>query len=117
LLCYDHLAGKLGVEITRSLLKKNYLKMIDDQFLLTEAGKLFFQELDINCDELKNLRRQFAKPCLDWTEREYHLAGSLGSAILIFFINNKIVIKSKKPRVILLTEKGNKWINKNLDIE
>lgn len=116
--CYDHLAGKLGVEIAYALQKKNYLKMDDDQFSLTEEGGLFFKEIEINCDELIKLRRQFAKPCLDWTEREYHLAGCLGHVILDFFIKNRLLIKSKdKPRVMLLTEKGRTWLKKYLDVE
>jgi DNA-binding transcriptional ArsR family regulator len=116
--CYDHLAGTLGVKITNSLIKKDFIKMKDEEFILTEHGKVFFKEIDINYEKLISLKRQFAKPCLDWTEREYHLAGSLGKFFLEYLLNNRLLIRSKnKARVILLTEKGRMWINKHLAIE
>lgn len=115
--CYDHLAGTLGVKITNALQKKEFLKIKNNEFKLTDKGEDFFKEIDINCRELMILKRQFAKPCLDWTEREYHLAGSLGSSFLQFLLNNRLVIRSKnKTRVIFLTEKGRIWLKKHLAI-
>jgi hypothetical protein len=62
-------------------------------------------------------KRQFSKACLDWTEREYHLAGSLGSALLNYLIKNRFLLKAKKkPRVILLTEKGRQWFRSELNL-
>ena len=115
--CYDHLAGELGVKLAKGLLKKNYLRLNNEEFTLTDRGKLFFQELRIDGDELMKVRRQFAKPCLDWTEREYHLAGSLGKAILDYFIQHRLLIRStKKARVVILTSKGKQWLQEKLNI-
>lgn len=116
--CYDHLAGTLGVKITSALLKKEFIEIKNEEFRLTKQGEVFFKGIDINCAELIKLKRQFAKPCLDWTEREYHLAGSLGSLFLEYLLNNKLIIRSKnKARVIILTEKGRVWLKEYLVIE
>ncbi len=114
--CYDHLAGELGVKITNGLLNKNMLEHDNEQFLVTEKGNNLFKSLNINCDELKKLKRQFAKPCLDWTERQYHLAGSLGHALLNYFMQNRLIIPSKtKPRVVYLTTKGQLWLRDEIE--
>lgn len=114
-ICYDHLAGKLGVTITDALLRKNYIERKENSFITTKNGEFFFNQINIDCQELIKLKRHYAKPCLDWTEREYHLAGSLGSNFLEFLLNNKLLIRSKnKPRVIHLTPKGQLWIEKYL---
>ncbi len=116
--CYDHLAGKLGVSLTNAMINKNYIIQKDNLFQLTSSGKSFFNNLNINTDILTKKRRLFAKPCLDWTQREHHLAGSLGSALLDYFIENRLIIKSKsKARVVLLTAKGSKWLYDNFKIK
>ncbi len=115
--CYDHLAGELGVKITNCLLSKDFIKENNEQFLVTSSGNKFFKSLDIDCNELTKLRRHLAKPCLDWTERKYHLAGSLGKALFEYFINHRLLIRSKtKPRVIILTTKGQLWLRNELEL-
>lgn len=116
--CYDHLAGELGVAILKTLQTKKYVKLSDNQFEVTQKGSHFFKRLSIDINVLTQLRRSFARPCLDWTEREYHLAGSLGKALLDYFLNHRLVIRSKrKPRVIVLTTKGKQWLRSQLAIE
>lgn len=84
---------------------------------MTHQGKTFLKTLDIHCDELMKSRRQFAKPCLDWTAREWHLSGSLGKALLDYLIDNRLLMRSKKkPRVLLLTTKGKFWLQKTLQL-
>jgi len=59
------------------------------------------------------LKRQFAKPCLDWTEREFYLAGSLGTSLLTYLLEHRLLLRSKKtPRVIVLTQQGKDWLKK-----
>ncbi len=75
--CYDHLAGKTGVAITDALLKQKIITQSDNSFELTAKGKKWFLAMDIDADELQQQRRSFLRPCLDWSERRYHMAGSL----------------------------------------
>lgn len=109
--CYDHLAGELGVKLTKGLLENNFIILSDGIFVVTSRGENFFSNLNIDIKNLKKQKRQFAKACLDFTEREYHLAGSLGAAVLDYMVLNRLVIKSNnKPRVIIITEKGRQWL-------
>lgn len=109
--CYQHLAGELGVEICRLMQDKQLIIKKDQQFELTAAGQHFFTKLDIDWQRLQSARRQFAKACLDWTEREHHLGGSLGQALLSYLLEQRLVLRSKsKQRVLLLTSKGQQWL-------
>lgn len=115
--CYDHLAGELGVKITKGLLENNFISLSDGILIVTDKGYAFFKSLSINLECLKKQKRQFAKACLDFSEREYHLAGSLGAVLLNFMVSNRLVIKSnEKQRVIILTEKGKQWLRTELKL-
>jgi len=104
--CYDHLAGKLGVQLTESLLKAGYLTLEGKQFVLTDEGILFFTTFGIDLTALKRKRRSFSHACLDWSERRYHLAGALGCELLNQFFNLGWLLRVPSIRAIKVTEKG-----------
>lgn len=54
--CYDHLAGKLGVIIIRSLLDKNFIRENEQEFLVTPEGEAFFKTMNIDCNHLLRQR-------------------------------------------------------------
>ena len=113
--CYDHLAGELGVRITNALLSKKMIVEKNHQYQVTNTGEKFFGQIEISTADLVGQRRHFAKPCLDWTERKYHLAGSLGAALLEYFVKNRLLIRSqKKSRIVVLTSKGELWFKDKL---
>ncbi|MGE7690258.1 ArsR/SmtB family transcription factor [Lysinibacillus sp. NPDC097214] len=104
--CYDHLAGKLGVQLTESLLNAGFLKLEDKQFLITAEGAQFFTDFGLDLDDLKRKRRSFSHACLDWSERRYHLAGALGQGMLTHFLSLGWVTRVPSIRAIKVTEKG-----------
>lgn len=108
--CYDHLAGELGVYITKLLQQKKYILLQENTFIVSDLGHAYFKTLTPEYEQQLKLRRQFAKPCLDWTEREYHLAGSLGTLLLNYLINSRLVLRAKKSRVLTLTTAGQLWL-------
>ena len=76
--CYDHLAGRRGVELRDRLLEVDALRMVDDRdHLLTARGHTFVERLGIDAAQLNTTRRVFARICVDWTQRRPHLAGAL----------------------------------------
>jgi DNA-binding transcriptional ArsR family regulator len=80
--CYDHLAGKLGVAAARSLEARRMLTRAGDRFELTSEGKAYFADaLGVDVEAALMEKRPLARCCLDWTEREPHLAGALGAAL------------------------------------
>lgn len=114
--CYDHLAGKIGVEITEKFLSENYIKLEDKTFIITPKGETFFKDFGINLLELKKQRRTFAKPCLDWSERKHHLSGSLATAVLNKMLELDWIRKIANSRAIMITSKGKKEFNDKLNL-
>ncbi|MDQ6800891.1 MAG: metalloregulator ArsR/SmtB family transcription factor [Acidobacteriota bacterium] len=80
-LCYDHLAGDLGVWLLDNLRAKRIL-IGHEPFRVSSDGRTFFADIGVDIDRLADLRRPLCRICLDWTVRRSHLAGSLGAAIL-----------------------------------
>ncbi len=77
--CYDHLAGRLGVELTAALEREGVLVHDGSRFEVGRTARL--TQLGIDVDSLARRRRPLARPCLDWSERRRHVAGSLGAAL------------------------------------
>ncbi len=85
--CYDHLAGRRGVELRDRLLAAGALQTSDDrEHSLTAHGETLIADLDIDLDQLRSGRRIFARSCLDWTQRRPHLAGALPAAVTGTFL-------------------------------
>jgi DNA-binding transcriptional ArsR family regulator len=85
--CYDHLAGRRGVELRDRLLAVDALTMADDRdHRLTPNGRRLLGHLGIDAHELDATRRVFARICVDWTQRRPHLAGALPAAMTRRFL-------------------------------
>ena len=80
--CYDHLAGELGVAMFDILAERALIAIDGDSVALTEAGRAFAGEFGIDLAAIGQGRRPLCKACLDWSARRSHLAGALGAAIL-----------------------------------
>src|SRR5215470_5707013 len=78
--CYDHLAGKLGVAIADALVAKNYVVLGQDGGEVNEAGARFLCEFGADLTSRRG-KRIFCRPCIDWSERRYHVAGLVGAEI------------------------------------
>ena len=83
--CYDHLAGELGVAMYDGLLARGAFALEGDGIGLTDIGRRIVRELGIDSEALASKRRVFCRTCLDWSERRHHLAGALGAALLARF--------------------------------
>lgn len=79
--CYDHLAGDLGVAMLDSLVVRRRI-VGDDDLTLTPEGETFFTAFGVDLTLLGRGRRPVCKRCLDWSVRRSHLAGGLGAAVL-----------------------------------
>ena len=104
--CYDHLAGEVGVRIYESLVRKRALVPATDGLELSAEGCRFFRKLAIDTDALAAQKRAFCRACLDWSERRHHLAGALGAALLARIIELGWAKRAKDSRVVSLTPHG-----------
>lgn len=106
--CYDHLAGKIGVAVADSLLKQKIIINNNNAFELSKKGEKWFNDLEIIVDDLKYQRRSFLRPCLDWSERRYHIAGSLAASLFDKMLASGWLRKTKNSRAIIITGEGQK---------
>jgi hypothetical protein len=105
-LCYDHLAGKLGVSLAAWLAGCRYILLDDEGGEVTSAGLEFFADFGIDVRGLQRKRRSFCRPCLDWTERRFHLAGALGAALAQRFFQLRWIQRVEDSRALTITKVG-----------
>lgn len=79
--CYDHLAGEVGVALTQKMMELQMIEASGQDYVLSESGKSKLRELGVVLEASPKSRRRYARPCLDWSERRHHLAGSLGASL------------------------------------
>lgn len=105
--CYTHLAGAIGVDFFNFLTQNNYVNLLENNTLeLTKAGTQYFETIGIEINQIKKQQGIFIKPCLDWTEKTFHLGGNLGKAFLQFCQDKNYVVSNKENRSIHLTPAG-----------
>jgi DNA-binding transcriptional ArsR family regulator len=79
--CYDHVAGRSGVALHDGLIARGWLAPEPGGYALTEPGAEGLLGWGVDVGTARASRRRLARPCLDWTERREHLAGSLAAAL------------------------------------
>jgi DNA-binding transcriptional ArsR family regulator len=110
-ICYDHLAGDLGVQMLDSMRQQKLVRQKKQEIELTAEGERFLaQNLQISRDVLAHPRRPVCKACLDWSERRHHLAGTLGAAIMSRFGELKWAVRDSAPgsRIVNFSRNGEK---------
>jgi DNA-binding transcriptional ArsR family regulator len=110
-ICYDHLAGDLGVQMLDAMKKQRLVREKKQDIELTADGERFLEHtLQISTKALAHPRRPLCKACLDWSERRHHLAGTLGAAIMTRFTELKWAARDSTPgsRVVNFSRNGEK---------
>lgn len=79
--CYNHLAGRRGVQMFDFLRKSGFVTE-GETVALTATGAEFVAGFGVDLARLQLGRGAVCLCCLDWSERRSHLAGSLGRALL-----------------------------------
>ena len=103
--CYDHLAGEMGVALFDNLVRVRFI-IAGDEPRLTRRGEEFARDFGIDLEALSRERRPLCKSCLDWSMRRHHLAGSLGAAMLDRFTDLKWARRDRSSRAVLFSPQG-----------
>src|SRR3954470_7205680 len=108
--CYDHLAGRVAVDIADTMVKRGQLELSTDGGALTDEGEAFLGSLGIHAAHRANGRalraRMFCRPCLDWSERRWHVAGAIGAAMCNAFLERDWLRRREGTRSLEITPKG-----------
>jgi DNA-binding transcriptional ArsR family regulator len=107
-LCYNHLAGALGVRVYQSLSARSFLAHTSGGLDLTFAGRAFCQDFGLPDADLAPgpARSPLCRDCLDWSERQSHLGGRLGRLLLARMEARDWLRRRDGTRALTLTPKG-----------
>lgn len=113
--CYDHMAGKVAIGLADALSAQGYLDLAENNFSLRPDGEAFLTQLGLDLPALRSRKRHFARACLDWSERRYHIAGALGAGLLTLFLDRHWALRGQRDRrLITLTPAGLRMLDEKL---
>lgn len=104
--CYDHFAGRFGVDLLKGILSAGWLECKESEFQLTAAGIDGFTEFGVDLSHARMQCRVFARPCSDITESAPHLGGALAASFLDICVNRGLVLRSRHSRTVSITPAG-----------
>jgi DNA-binding transcriptional ArsR family regulator len=114
-LCYDHLAGTIGVSITDALIREGTLCEGAGSFTISSRGHERLRALHIDTVAVlaaaRRTRRPLTRVCLDWTERRPHLAGALGAALAARLLDAGWFERCPGTRALRVTALGRRAMN------
>jgi DNA-binding transcriptional ArsR family regulator len=104
--CYDHLAGVAAVAIADALVARDYVVLGDDGGEVTPGGARFLGDFGADLSAPSGSRRIFCRPCLDWSERRYHIAGHVGAELCRCCLQRGWFARERDSRALRLTPAG-----------
>jgi len=115
--CYDHLAGRLAVDLRQGLLDRRVLVADGAEHRVTPMGEAVLAGFGVDLQQARLGQRSFARGCLDWTERRPHLAGSLGAALLRRLLERGWLVRCVGSRELELTAAGRRGLAELVRVE
>jgi len=116
-ICYDHLAGRLSVDLTDSFVARKYVVLDDEAAEITMAGARFFTAFRIELPTLRSTRRHSCRLCLDWTERRPHIAGALGAALTKRYFDLGWMERMRRSHAVIVTRLGRRGFQETFGID
>lgn len=104
--CYNHLAGDMGIQLYESLKRRGHLAGAGDAIELSASGHDFLGGIGIDTEVLSRGKARLCRECLDWSARRPHLAGSVGRALLSRFEATGWARREKETRAVRFTREG-----------
>lgn len=104
--CYDHLAGRIAVELGSRLLDEDG----PNGGALGAEARPLLRDFGIDLDALDSGRRELCRTCIDWSERRPHVAGAVGAAILERFGELGWIRRRDASRALVLTATGERGL-------
>ena len=115
--CYDHLAGRLGVALARALEESEVVVRRNGGYALGRRARRRLAPLEIELERLERRRRPVVRGCLDWSERELHVAGGLGAALAERLFELGWIERREANRSVAVTERGSELLQAQLGVD
>ena len=109
-LCYDHMAGRLGVAVCDLLLRRHHVVLVDGGGEVTPTGERFLAGLGVDLPKARSAKRHYCRGCVDWTERRHHISGAVGAALAESFLARRLVERIPDSRALDVTPLGRKTL-------
>ena len=108
--CYDHIAGRLGVAISDTLLAEGAVVFEGDAGRITPRADAVLKPLGLPAASatapVAAVRRPGCRPCLDWSERRAHVAGQLGALLCSHSLVQGWLVRDTQSRALRITPPG-----------
>lgn len=118
--CYDHLAGRLGVGLADALVHAGHVELTHDSGRVTASGRALLHAIGVDLDAAPPGRGSrgglVCRPCLDWSERRAHLAGTLGAVLCSTALARAWVRRVPGTRALTLTVEGRRAFADDLGV-
>jgi len=113
--CYDHIAGRLGVAIAEKLIEDEAIVFEGEIGRVSPGANAALAPLGIDVDagasgSAGSARRAACRPCLDWSERRFHVAGTLASAICAHCLDRRWLLRRAGSRALDVTSTGQRTL-------
>lgn len=105
-ICYDHLAGRLGVALADERIAHGHIELSEDGGVVTPDGREFLASFGVGLTARRPTSRVFCRPCLDWSERRYHVAGFVGAALCQTCFDKGWLRRNDGTRALTITGGG-----------
>lgn len=118
-MCYDHIAGRLGLAITEFLLVEQAIEFDSHGGRITDRAYQVLQQWGLTLEsKLHQARhaRPYCRPCLDWSERKPHLAGQLGTLICNHCLEIGWLNRTAGSRMLAISPKGARFFQDRLGL-
>ena len=116
-LCYDHLAGKLGCDISNALFACGHLGHGENGPAVTETGRAWLLDFGVAPGMIEEGHRCPLRFCRDWTEGGHHLGGAVASGLLDAFRKRDWIRTRRGELEVSLTPKGISGLRTELAVE
>jgi len=106
--CYDHLAGRIAVELFERWIAARVLVWRGEVVCLTGKGRQFLIGRGIEIDALEHKKRPLCRTCVDWSERQHHLGGAIGAAVFTRALEKNWAVRGPRSRAVTFSVLGEK---------
>lgn len=119
-LCYDHVAGRLGLAMAESLLAERAIEFDGEGGHVTDRLADVLQRWGLALDAgppPARSTRPYCRPCLDWSERKMHLAGRLGAMLCAHCLDEGWLTRAAGSRALAISPEGARTFRDRLGLE